>query len=107
MYLDGSRLFKKFYAANKESCGEHCVFFKRNHKRIEYSFMEYILIQHRIMREMIKNKIEKDSYGSSDDLIRDINNHGHLACQPERLNEKDFFSVNNFNFRKKVCDSLD
>ena len=104
MTFDPKRLFKKFYKINKVHCGEFCVFYDNNDKQIYHSFEEYRFIQCRIIKYLYENGFRY--IGSFFPLLKDVNIYGHKACQPERLSEKDFFSVSGLYETEKVCDSL-
>lgn len=95
-------LFKALFTSAKKSgiksCGNYCHFFDEEGSEKVFSFKDARLIQSRVMRYLyftgfrLKRSNKSDTFGK---LIKEINKFGHEACKPERLSEKDHYSVSN------------
>lgn len=88
--LDAHRIFGRFYNNNTVACGEYCCFFDMKGTKKPMNLSLVRLMQSRIMRYLHESGVEFDSFGS---LLVSVSDNAHMACQPERLSEKDFFPV--------------
>lgn len=91
--LDGTKLFRKFYAMHKSSCGENCVFYTKDNKKKKLDYMSARYIQSRIMKYLYDIGWRMSKEDSFTTLNEQISKYGHIACTSNPLSEKDWFSV--------------
>jgi hypothetical protein len=102
--MDATKLFRHFYPHHKKSCGVNCVFYTEDHVKKHLDYATARLIQGRIMKHLYDTGWRMPKDASFDYLDKKIAEYGHIACQPERLSEKDWFEFS--KLLEPVCDSL-
>jgi hypothetical protein len=102
--FDATRIFRPFYTRHIKACGTSCVFFTLDNKKKKFDYTTARQIQGRIIHHIYDIGWRWPKVSGYSAFNKQICKYGHIACQPERLSEKDWFPIS--KLMEPICDSL-